>query len=122
MKKPLLLLALSGFVTGPSFAVAAEDVQPLRDPTRPPAWQAEPQSAQAPGGPRLEAIRRGGGRALATIDGTAVKIGDDVQGMRLVRIGESFVILEGDAGRKTLQLTPAATKTLRHAPSGKEKK
>ncbi len=84
----------------------------LRDPTRPPTWE-QGAVAGLEGGLRLEAIKRGQGRPLATLSGQSLRVGDEIDGMRLIRIGESSVLLEGPEGRKELRLTPTVERSMR---------
>lgn len=85
----------------------------LQDPTRPPAalaaLTAAPGASGAPAsaGPRLQTIligRQPGGRLLAVIDGEAVRVGDAVQGARVVRIADNEVVLARGAERQVLRL------------------
>lgn len=90
----------------------------LPDPTRPPARFAAPEAAAAAEGPVLQSVllpRQG--RASAVIDGQRVGVGERYDGARLTRVTESEAVLVGPAGRRVLQLTPAARKLDRGTPS-----
>lgn len=85
----------------------------LRDPTLPPAAFLNPLDAPqlAPAELRLEAVRRAqGGMAVAVINGELFRLGGDVAGRRIVRIGESEVVLRGASGRETLRMSPEVGK------------
>lgn len=96
---------------GCGHAVAANGAAAgLQDPTRPPAALAAltaAPGAPANAGPRLQTILiapRPGGRQLAMIDGEAVRVGDTVQGARVVRIADNEVVLVRGAERQVLRL------------------
>lgn len=90
---------------------------PLRDPTRPADWAARETPGEADA-LRLEAIKRGPeGRPLATINGNNLHLGQEIRGLRLVRIGATSVLLEGAEGRQELRLTPGVQRP--SAPGGK---
>ncbi|WP_303786522.1 hypothetical protein [Azovibrio restrictus] len=117
--KPLLLILLSCL---PTLLCAAGEDSPLRDPTRPPGL--DPGFSQASGaqGPRLDAVKRiRSGKALALINGVPLHVGDEIQGLRLVSITGTGVVLEGPEGRQELRLTPAVERSLpgRGATGGK---
>ncbi|MDR2092482.1 MAG: hypothetical protein LBP58_04075 [Azoarcus sp.] len=103
----LALIALVG-IAGP---LAAQD-NFLRDPTRPLGWQEVPDKAlPKDGGPRLELIWRKGEKQFATISGTQFAVGEEIEGIRLIKIGENEVTVETAQGRQTLRLTPAAERS-----------
>ncbi|MCX8145434.1 MAG: hypothetical protein N3C59_03765 [Azovibrio sp.] len=107
----------------PMFAAHAGDLAPLRDPTRPPGL-AQQAAGSAEQGLRLDAIKRGrAGKALAVINGTRLYVGDEIQGWRLMAVGDSAVRLQGPEGRQTLRLTPAveATRPGQAGSGGKSK-
>lgn len=84
----------------------------LRDPTQPleaPAGQGE--ASQARGLPRLQSIMLGNGPARAVLDGQSYRIGDSVNGYRLVGIDADAVLL--DKGGKRLRLALFAGGILR---------
>jgi MSHA biogenesis protein MshK len=91
---------------------AGAQAQALQDPTRPPAAAmaavAGPAAqAQAASGPRLQSIlvaREPGGRHLAVIDGETVRLGEQFQGARVVRIGDDDVELVRGKERQVLRL------------------
>ena len=59
----------------------------------------------------LRVLVTGGSRQLATIDGKLVRVGDTVNGMRVLQIGPKGVVLKGEAGaREQLSPSPAAQK------------
>ena len=107
----LLVLALVPALSVSGFAQA----QALRDPTLPPASVLAPDSHDVTSGElRLEGIRRLPGKApLAMINGQMLKVGDEIAGRRLVRIGESEVRLMNGQDRETLSLAPAVEKQMK---------
>ena len=61
--------------------------------------------------PGLRVMVTGRQRSVASIDGRLVHVGDEVNGMRVVRIDARGVLLEGDEGvSERLTLAPAAQK------------
>lgn len=99
------------FLAGASIAQA----QALRDPTRPPGAigvRTAPGERSAPtGGLRLQSILISPERRAAIISGQVVRLGESVQGYRLVAIGESEVVLRMDGKSRTLRLFPAVDLT-----------
>lgn len=101
-----------------AFAGAGVVRAELPDPTRPPARLASPEAVVGADGPVLNSVllpRQG--RASAVIDGQRVGVGERYDGARLTRVTESEAVLVGPAGRRVLQLTPAARKLDRGTPS-----
>lgn len=103
---PLLtLLALALSMIAP-----ASRAQAVQDPTRPPVQLNTPAGASAGAAgsaPQLQSIlvaRAPGGRRVAVIDGNMVRIGDLVQGARVVAITGSGVQLQRGGKRETLKL------------------
>lgn len=89
-------------------AIDASIAQQLADPMRPPAGMhatstgagtASALATAAPVRPIVQTIIIGSDRRYAVIDGRAVAPGDQVSGMRVVRIAESSVTLRDAAGR-----------------------
>jgi len=65
----------------------------------------------APAG--LRVVVSGNTRALASIDGRIVHVGDSVNGMRVARITEQEVVLKGEGGQEQrLPINPAAVKRM----------
>jgi hypothetical protein len=93
------------------------------DPTRPPAQMLEQPRNDAAGQPRaqpnradikLQAILRMPGRTPgAMIDGWVLRVGDTLQGMRLVGVGDSHADLLVDGERLRVSLTPAVRRAER---------
>ena len=103
------MLALLGIAS--SF-VHAEN---LRDPTRPPAsFGAPPAEGIAPRSPtpKLQSVLIGPGRAIAVISGQTVKVGDSVDGAKVVAIREGEVVLRTGKDLQTLKLFPGIEKRL----------
>lgn len=100
-RKLLLLVCLS--------PLAALAQTPLRDPTRPPA--ALESGFEAAGGLRLEAVLRPqGGRPAALINGRTLALGAEIEGRRLVSVGDGEVALRGPEGVEVLRLVPMVEK------------
>jgi hypothetical protein len=85
------------------------------DPTRPPAQLLEQPKPSAPGQParpvrddvRLQAIvRTPGMKPGAMINGWIVRVGDTMDGMRLLSVGENHADLLVDGQRLRLSMTP----------------
>lgn len=86
----------------------------LRDPTRPP--DALPVNAGAGNevALRLDAVLRPAqGKPAAVINGETVKLGGEINGMRLTAVREAEVVLRGPQGSETLRLAPEVSKTIR---------
>lgn len=108
--KRLVLILLSCL---PTLLCAAGEALPLRDPTRPPGLDPGSSLASGAQGLRLDAVKRiRSGKALAMINGVALHVGDEIQGLRLVSITGAGVVLEGPEGRQELRLTPAVERSL----------
>jgi MSHA biogenesis protein MshK len=112
---PPLLLALV-------WQAGAARAQGLVDPTRPPpeALTSGPASAAAAPAeltsePQLQSIlvsKQPGGRRVAVIDGQTLRVGDKVDGARLLSLGDTQAVLERGGKRQVLRLfgeAPAGT-------------
>ncbi len=110
MKQRLLLISI---LCLPVLAMA----QVLRDPTQPPASVVSPQAGMSDGlagDLRLDGIRRQSGKSpLAVISGQLYKVGDQVAGRKLIRIGESEITLANGDEREVLRLAPAVDKIMK---------
>lgn len=83
----------------------------LRDPTLPPDAKAE---NTEDGAFRLEAvIRPRGDRPSAVINGRTVKLGEEIQGMKLIAVREASVLLRGAQGSESVLLAPGVEKTVK---------
>lgn len=88
------------------FALASPLVRAeLPDPTAPPA---SPTAEGAPPPPALTAIRRSGRQPVAILGGQAVRVGGRYQDARVVRIGETEVVLRRSGEILVLKLHPEA--------------
>lgn len=97
----------------PTLLCAAGDALPLRDPTRPPGLDFGAGAVAGEQGLRLDAVKRTrSGKALVMINGAPLHVGDEIQGLRLVSVSGSGVVLEGPEGRQELRLTPAVERSL----------
>ena len=93
----------------------------LRDPTRPPAALYAPDDgAKAESGPMLQSVRLSRGRYTAIVSGKTVRVGDSLGNARVLRIGETEVVLKTGNGLRTLKLFPDVEK--RPAAIDKRKK
>lgn len=84
------------------------------DPTRPPAELLEsesPQAAKATAPTKVQAIIISNSERYAVIDGVAVKEGDRIKDLRVIRIYPQSVTLSGDSGMVTIRLNPSVNKT-----------
>lgn len=97
-----LLLALAG---------AAEAA---RDPTLPPPSQLPAATAEAPAPLRLQAIlRTSQGAAQAVINGQRLRVGEEVDGARLLAIYPRSVLIERQGQRQPLRLAEPIVKPSR---------
>lgn len=116
MRSFLICLAALGL----PLIAQAQSASALRDPTRPPDWQgtAEVEGAESP--LRLEAVKRiYQGKALATINGVQLHVGQEIRGLRLISIAEWGVVLQGPEGRQELRLAPGVARPLKgKGPAG----
>ena len=109
MRMPGLLVLL---LAAPPILALAQ----VPDPTRPPASMMAPDAggsgvaAPADSGMRTIILRRHG-KSGAVINGQYVEVGGKVGDKRVVRIGESAVVLEGEGGREVIKLIPDMEKT-----------
>lgn len=94
-----------------SLAATSVSAQGMPDPTRPPAIiDAAPAAASQTRNGVQSIVRRRGANPAAVINGQLVELGGRIGGARLVEIGEDSVVLQGEFGRETLQLTPGIAK------------
>jgi MSHA biogenesis protein MshK len=85
----------------------------LADPTRPPAagaGMAQAGQDDAPAGRQLQSVLLSGGRKVAVIDGKMVPLGGMIGDARVVRIGETEVVLKTGQETETLKLFPGVEK------------
>jgi hypothetical protein len=87
-----LLCLLAGLGTG---TVSADF-----DPTAPPKMK----SNEVPTESSLAWVRINGRDSIAWYNGTVVKLGDRVEGGRIVAIREDHIVLAGPRGRRTVSL------------------
>lgn len=77
----------------------------LQDPTAPLAGSGAAASPSKDAGlPRLQSVILGSGPALAVLDGQSYRVGQQVNGFRLVGISADSVVLEKAGKRQTLTL------------------
>jgi hypothetical protein len=109
-----LALAMAGVALAAS--AAAQSLGGLDAPFRPRAAPPAQRSATAAGdegdyAPGLRVVVSGRQRPVASIDGRLVHVGDEVNGMRVVRIDANGVLLAGDEGvSERLTMAPAVQK------------
>ncbi|TFW30978.1 hypothetical protein [Massilia horti] len=104
----------------------AAQAQALQDPTRPPANLAAYAGAQAvSSGPQLQSVlisREPGGRHIAVIDGETVRLGEQFQGARLVRVTQTEVELLRGRQRQVLKLNSSVAGNGRRSGLEEEQK
>ena len=88
----LLCALLAGFATGTAWADF--------DPTAPPKIR----SANVPTQSSLAWVRVNGKNSIAWYNGTIVKLGDQVEGGRVVAIREDHIVIAGQGGHRTISL------------------
>lgn len=104
MRNNLFMALLTGLMVGPVFAQ-------LPDPTRPPAGLDPAEGAAAPVDSGIQTvILRPGGKSVAVINGQQVRVGDKFGDKRVLKIGESEVVLKGEGGREVIKVMPAIEK------------
>lgn len=81
------------------------------DPTAPPRTQAAATPAQNLS--RLAWVRVDGGNSIAWYGGATVKLGERVEGGRVVAIHEDHIVIAGRDGRRTI---PLLDTQVRHQP------
>lgn len=94
---------------------AAQAVESLPDPTRPPGVEAAASGtavAAADLPPVLTGVIITAAGPRAVIGGKALRVGERVGERKIVRITESAVVLSGAQGRETLLLTPGVEKKM----------
>lgn len=88
----LLCALLAGFATGTAWADF--------DPTAPPKIR----SARVPTQSSLAWVRVNGKNSIAWYNGMIVKLGDQVEGGRVVAIREDHIVIAGRGGHRTISL------------------
>lgn len=100
----LFVALLAGLLVNPVFAQ-------VPDPTRPPAGQDPVDGVAAPLDSGIQTvILRPGGKSAAVINGQYLRVGDKFGDKRVLKIGESEVVLKGESGREVIKVTPAIEK------------
>ena len=114
-----LLTGLVGVASVISGAALAESASPLADPMRPPpGYVSASDTETTSAGPSLESVMLPKqGRPLAVINGRQVRVGDEYEGSRLIRLTEREAVLTGPGGTERLFLTPGISKEGVTAPS-----
>jgi hypothetical protein len=101
--------SLSG--VGAAFRPQALPPAPVVAPASASAAGSSGAAADPAGNSGLRVLVTGGSRQVASIDGRLVRVGDTVNGMRVVQIGPKGVVLKGEGGvREQLSPSPAAQK------------
>ncbi|MDR1662710.1 MAG: hypothetical protein LBR95_09895 [Azoarcus sp.] len=86
--------------------VTAQD-EALRDPTRPFGWQETPSEIRREEeNLRLELVWRKGKKRIAAINGIPLSVGEEIEGFRLIKIGDGEVTIGNGQKRQILRLTP----------------
>jgi MSHA biogenesis protein MshK len=94
-------------------ALVGAHAAPIGDPTRPPWAEGEAPPGAAAVGDRVEMILVAPDRRFALIGGRLVRVGDEVGGARVVRIGTESVTLRREDSVEELPLYPAVQKKKR---------
>ena len=81
------------------------------DPTAPP--QFKKRETQSQNESQLAWVRMNGKHSIAWYGGTAVKLGERVEGGRVVDIHEDHIVIAGPQGRRTISLLSSQ---IRHQP------
>jgi len=106
-----LALALGAMTAGAAAQGLGGLDAPFRPRAAPPPLRPAASESEGEFAPGLRVMVTGRQRAVASIDGRLVHVGDEVNGMRVVRIDAQGVVLDSDEGaRERLTLTPAAQK------------
>jgi len=109
----LRLTPTLGLVCAVSLAAVAVRAEGLADPTRPPAGfnlavSTKPMETVAP--LTLESVLIHPDARSAIISGERLTLGQKIRGLRLVRIGDTEVVLLDGGERRTLKLYPGVQK------------
>ena len=119
--RTLLVAAIA--IAMASAPAAAQTLQALLDPTRPPpeARLGTPgamDTAPVPSGPQLQSVLLGNhGRQVAVIDGQSLQVGDKIHGATLVKVGRDHVVLQRGRAQQTLKLFPEARASVPKLPA-----
>lgn len=105
MRRGPLFLLVALPVMSPAFAQ-------VPDPMRPPAAANEREGGVAVAAESgvQTVILRPGGNSIAVINGQYLAVGDKLGDKRVLKIGESEVVLQGPGGREVVKLIPAIEK------------
>ena len=103
-----VLCLAAGMLAAPVHSRAAE-AEELADPMRPPQVLTAPAEAgdpaqQAATEPRLQAIKREGKHHSAVINGRVVRVGDEVDGIRVTAISAGTVTINVEGKSSVLKL------------------
>jgi hypothetical protein len=108
-----MIAAIAAFVLGTASALAAAPVTQLPDPTRPyayaPAIQID-QSRDAAVQWRLNGVQIRDGQRSAILNGRVVKPGDSMEGVTVIEINPTEVVLSRDTQRIVVKLLLSGVK------------
>lgn len=96
--------------------------QTLVDPTQPPAslgTRAEPNASSTAAGPELQSVLISPSRRVAIINGQSVKLGEKFGEFKVVKIGETEVVLRNGQDVQVLKLFPNVQKSITSGRTGK---
>lgn len=79
------------------------------DPTAPPRPQVV-NKGSTPAGPELAWVRVDGKKSLAWYGGTTVRLGETVEGGRVIAIREDGIVIAGPAGQRRIYLLDPAVR------------
>jgi hypothetical protein len=109
-----MLAALATAAPGVS-CLAADSIGSLGATFRPPDFASTANGARGRGAENVSGLRvvvTSGARAVASIDGMLVHVGDSVHGMRVTRIDAQGVALQGEDGAsETMAIAPSVHKS-----------
>ncbi|KVW93355.1 hypothetical protein [Thiobacillus denitrificans] len=118
MAARLMVWALAALLAMPLAAAS------LPDPTALPKFRASADAEGAHEAAALAWVRVNGRHSIAWYNGTTVKVGDSVEGGRVVAIHEDHIVLSGKGGRRAVYLLDHAIRTQPQAqprPAGKNR-
>lgn len=105
MAARMMLLVAIAVLAAP---LAAES---LPDPTALPQALSSPGPENVTVEPTLAWVKVNGKRSIAWYGGSAVKLGDSVDGGRVTAIREDHIVISGKSGRRTVYLLDESTRT-----------
>lgn len=112
-------IAIVGCIACSGLLMQVARAQALADPTRPPRQLEQGAAGMAIAGPVLQSILISPGRRLAVISGQTVRLGEQFDGARLIKVTEGEVVLRKGSELQTLKLFPDIQKQMTSARTQK---